>query len=76
MNEPDYKEKTALHRAAQAGFLNITSALIEHGADLEARDEDKETPIFDAVRHGRPEALELLLEKGARSTSRTGMGRR
>ena len=67
VNARDKKGKTALHRAAQAGFLQITSLLLEHGADMEAADEKGETPLFDAVRYGRPETVALLLEQGARA---------
>ncbi|MGI9519751.1 MAG: ankyrin repeat domain-containing protein, partial [Pirellulaceae bacterium] len=45
----DYKGKTALHRASQAGFLNISKLLLENGADIEARSHDGETPLFDAA---------------------------
>ena len=65
VNARDKKGKTALHRAAQAGFLKITDLLLERGADLEATDEAQETPLFDAVRHGRAETVALLLERGA-----------
>lgn len=65
INARDYKGKTALHRAAQAGFLKIGTLLCESGADVEARDNEQETPIFDAVRHGRVVTTKLLLERGA-----------
>jgi ankyrin repeat protein len=70
----DYKGKTALHRAAKAGFQKITRLLIERGADLEAVDQDGETPIFEAVRHGRLEATRLLLEHGASPHVENGKG--
>ena len=62
----DYKGKTALHRAAQAGFLKIGKLLIKAGADLEARDSQGETPLFDAVRHGRLVTTKLLVNHGAK----------
>ena len=65
VNVRDHKGKTALHRAAQAGFIEITKLLLAEGAELEARDLKEETPLFDAVRAGRPEALALLIENGA-----------
>ena len=60
VNVRDYKGKTALHRAAQAGFLKIPRLLLEHDADLEARNEKGETPLFDAAFHGRCATLRLL----------------
>lgn len=65
VNVRDYKGKTALHRAATAGFLGSMEVLLEHGADIDAADEKGETPLFDAVRAGRAAAVSLLLERGA-----------
>ena len=65
VNVRDYKGKTALHRAATAGFLASTEVLLENGAAIDATDEKGETPLFDAVRAGRAEAVALLLERGA-----------
>ena len=65
VNVCDYKGKTALHRAATAGFLGSMEVLLVNGADIEAADKKGETPLFDAVRAGRVEAVALLLERGA-----------
>ena len=65
VNVRDYKGKTALHRAATAGFLGSMEVLLANGADIEAADKKGETPLFDAVRAGRVEAVVLLLERGA-----------
>ena len=65
VNVRDYKGKTALHRAATAGFLGSMEVLLVNGADIEAADKKGETPLFDAVRAGRVEAVVLLLERGA-----------
>ena len=45
--------------------MKITSLLLDRGADIEAEDHNQETPLFDAVRYGRPDTLALLLERGA-----------
>ena len=65
VNVRDYKGKTALHRAATAGFLASMEVLLDNGAVIDAADEKGETPLFDAVRAGRTEAVALLLERGA-----------
>ena len=50
INVRNYKGKTGLHYAAKAGFLNVINLLIEKGADLDATDNNGETPLFDAIR--------------------------
>ena len=74
VNVRDYKGKTALHRAATAGFLGSMEVLLAHGADIEAADDKGETPLFDAVRAGRVEAVALLLERGAEPTVENAKG--
>lgn len=68
VNVTDHKRKTALHRAAQAGFQKITKVLIARGAKLDAQDENGETPLFDAVRSAREATARLLLQHGASTT--------
>ena len=65
VNVRDYKGKTALHRAATAGFLASMEVLLANGADINAADLQGDTPLFDAIRAGRVEAVALLLERGA-----------
>ena len=74
VNVRDYKGKTALHRAATAGFLASMEVLLANGANIDAADEKGETPLFDAVRAGRVEAVALLLERGADSTAQNHKG--
>ncbi|GJM24157.1 MAG: hypothetical protein DHS20C16_05720 [Phycisphaerae bacterium] len=64
INVRDYKGKTALHRASQAGFLSISQLLIQNGADLEARSLEGETPVFDAAFYGRIEQIKFLIDCG------------
>lgn len=74
VNVRDYKGKTALHRAATAGFIASMETLLAHGADTEAADKRGETPLFDAIRAGRVEAVALLLERGADSEAKNAKG--
>ena len=80
INIQNYKGKTGLHYAAKAGFLNVINLLIENGADLDALDNDGETPLFEAIRstikNGEKQraALEALLVKGADPNVRNRKG--
>ncbi len=64
INVADYKGKTALHRAAQAGFIFITQLLLDRGCDTEIADNRNETAIFDAINYARCETVKLLLKHG------------
>lgn len=67
----NYKGKTALHCAAKAGFVRVMEVLISHGADVNAADNNGETPLFDAISSTiknaskKTEAVMFLLLKGA-----------
>lgn len=50
VNIRNYKGKTALHCAAKAGFVEVMTVLVANGADINAVDDNGETPIFDAIR--------------------------
>lgn len=72
INHQDHKGKTALHRAAKAGFVETMGILIDAGADLELVDKDEETPLFEVarttIRNGkaRVAAAKLLLKFDAK----------
>ena len=65
VNIRDYKGKTALHRAATAGFLNVMGVLLAHGAEVNTQDEIGDTALHDAIRAKRVESVKLLLLSGA-----------
>ena len=56
---------TGLHDAAGQGNLNAVRALLEAGADLNARDRFGRTPLHEAAAAGFVAAVELLLANGA-----------
>ena len=71
VDHQDHKGKTALHRAAKAGFETTMGILLEQDAKVDAEDLKGETPLFDAVRstikdvRKRNRAIRLLIKHGA-----------
>lgn len=71
INVQSSKGKTALHCAAKAGFLKVINVLIENGANIDATDNNGETPLYEAIRstiknrEKQRAALEALLTQGA-----------
>jgi truncated hemoglobin YjbI len=59
------KRCTALHMAARRGNVEVIEALLDGGADIEARDSAGETPLRRAVNCNKVEAARLLLARGA-----------
>jgi ankyrin repeat protein len=59
------KRCTALHMAARRGNVAAAEALLDWGADIEARDSLGETPLRRAVNCGKIEVASLLLNRGA-----------
>ena len=68
------KRCTALHMAARRGNAEAAAALLDCGADLEARDSHGETPLRRAVNCDKTGLASLLLARGAdvRSKARNG----
>lgn len=56
---------TPLHMAARRGHRMLTEALLDAGADIDARDSKGVTPLMRAVNCGKTEVVRLLLERGA-----------
>ncbi len=48
----DASNNTALHNAARNGHLRLAIILRKKGADIEARNDDGETPLFVGIRSG------------------------
>lgn len=57
---------TALHEAAVYGNDYIANLLLEYGADVDAVDDNGDTPLTTAVRLNRSKLAYALLEHGAR----------
>jgi truncated hemoglobin YjbI len=65
---------TPLHMSARRGTTRIAEALLDAGAEIEARDKKGETPLRRAVNCDRERMVCLLLRRGAnpRSTDKKG----
>jgi ankyrin repeat protein len=66
-SRPDWLGITPLHQFARKGDVENAGIVLDHGADLDARDEDiRSTPLGWAAKFGRLRMVELLLERGAK----------
>lgn len=59
------EKMTPLHLAAAHGYIEIVRLLLEHGADLEAKDEYGDTPLSWAIGDECAPIVHLLLKHGA-----------
>lgn len=66
---------TPLHMAARRGTSSIAEALLDAGADIEAKDKKGETPLRRAVNCGQEPMVRLLLSRGADPQSSDKYGR-
>ena len=60
------KRCTALHMAARRGNVEVAEALLDCGADLDARDRSGDTPLRRAVNCRKAPVAALLMARGAR----------
>jgi hemoglobin len=68
------KRCTALHMAARRGNVEVAGALLDCGAEIEARDSLGETPLRRSVNCNKIEVAALLLARGADRNSRGSKG--
>ncbi|WP_338482557.1 ankyrin repeat domain-containing protein [Wolbachia endosymbiont (group A) of Ophion costatus] len=62
INAKSKKEQTSLHRAAETGHTGAINALLAKGADIDAIDDNGETPLRLAIKNGHTKAVNALLE--------------
>ncbi|KAL8978982.1 MAG: hypothetical protein Q9205_005576, partial [Flavoplaca limonia] len=69
------KGQQAIHRAAEGGFVDTIQRLVQSGADVNAQNKHKHTPLFYAVFQGHYAAAEFLLHHGADPNARDEDGK-
>jgi ankyrin repeat protein len=55
---------TALHCAARAGQTVVLQVLIQHGAEVDVKNDKSRLPIYEAIVEGHSDCVLLLLEAG------------
>ncbi|GAA0171953.1 non-receptor serine/threonine protein kinase [Lithospermum erythrorhizon] len=68
----DYDNRTPLHVASLHGWVEVAKTLIEFGADVNAQDRWKNTPLADAEGAKKCEVIELLKAAGGLSYGQNG----
>lgn len=64
--------RAALHMAAQHGSVPALQFLLAHGAKVDLRNSEGETPLHEAAYFAHPEAIGALLDAGADINLPTG----
>ncbi|KAF2814385.1 ankyrin, partial [Mytilinidion resinicola] len=62
---PDTDGETPLHICARHGYVAMAKRLLDHGANIEARDNKDATPLWLAAELGQVEFVNLLASRGA-----------
>jgi ankyrin repeat protein len=65
VNVQDEHGRTALHAAAEEGWIYYASQLVERGADINVKDAEGDTPLDYAIFHDHHEIASLLRRHGA-----------
>lgn len=71
---PADKEVTPLHVAVASQNLQVAKFLLEHGADVNARDAEARTPLHFAIKYRDLEILRLLLDAQADPNAKDSVG--
>ncbi|PHU02444.1 hypothetical protein BC332_27695 [Capsicum chinense] len=68
----DYDNRTPLHVAALHGWIDVAKCLIDYGADVNAQDRWRNTPLADAEGAKKSGMIELLTTYGGLSYGQNG----
>lgn len=63
-HDPEHNE-SLLHMAARQDDVRVAEILLDHGADVNKRDQSSKTPIIDAVLCTHYDMIKLLFSRGA-----------
>ena len=76
INDPGDSDKygTPLHHAAYGGHIDLMKALLQRGANVNAKDSLDNTPLALAAQRKQVQAVELLLQHGANASIPTMNG--
>jgi ankyrin repeat protein len=72
--KPNKQDGRAATEAPEPPWVSTVRVLLDSGADLEARDEDGETPLIRAASYGQTDIFRLLLQRGANLNARDKNG--
>ncbi|XP_072979126.1 serine/threonine-protein kinase VIK-like [Typha angustifolia] len=72
VNARDYDSRTPLHVASLHGWIDVAKCLLEFGADVNAQDRWKNTPLADAEGAKKYTMIELLKSYGGLSFGQNG----
>ena len=72
---PSAQSKSAIHKAARTGNLELLRSELRRGINPSLLDESGRRPLMDAVSGGHLDAVRLLLSSGADVNARTKAGR-
>ena len=61
----EYEETPLMYAVRARSKLNMLNLLVAAGADLDAVNDDGETPLYLAITFGQTEVVEFLINKGA-----------
>lgn len=72
VNARDYDNRTPLHVASLHGWTDVAKHLLDYGADVNAQDRWKNTPLADAEGAKKHSVIELLKSHGGLSFGQNG----